>query len=88
MGAGVGVPGQGPGADAGSPAVVGAGVGGAAAAHFLRQRFGRGARLAVLERAAPGGRVATVRLEGAGYEAGGAVLHPLNLHMKRFVSDL
>ncbi|XP_055676353.1 LOW QUALITY PROTEIN: prenylcysteine oxidase 1 [Falco peregrinus] len=69
-------------------AVVGAGVGGAAAAHFLRQRFGRGARLAVLERAAPGGRVATVRLEGAGYEAGGAVLHPLNLHMKRFVSDL
>ncbi|XP_035418565.1 prenylcysteine oxidase 1 [Cygnus atratus] len=69
-------------------AVVGGGIGGTAAAYFLRQKFGRGVRIEVLEREAVGGRLATLEVEGEGYEAGGSVLHPLNLHMKHFVKEL
>ncbi|NWS39527.1 PCYOX oxidase, partial [Probosciger aterrimus] len=72
----------------GKIAVVGGGIGGAAAAYFLRQKFGRSVRVEVLEKAAVGGRLATLEVEGAGYEAGGSVLHPLNLHMKHFVKEL
>ncbi|XP_075379952.1 prenylcysteine oxidase 1 isoform X1 [Mycteria americana] len=83
------VPGRRPQRDApGKIAVVGGGIGGAAAAYFLRQKFGRSVRLEVLEKAAVGGRLATLEVEGAGYEAGGSVLHPLNLHMKHFVKEL
>uniref|UniRef100_A0A667GSV7 Prenylcysteine oxidase 1 n=1 Tax=Lynx canadensis TaxID=61383 RepID=A0A667GSV7_LYNCA len=32
-----------------------------------------------------GGRLATMTVRGQEYEAGGSVIHPLNLHMKRFV---
>ncbi|XP_054031288.1 prenylcysteine oxidase 1 [Dryobates pubescens] len=69
-------------------AVVGGGIGGAATAYFLRQKFGAGLRIQVLEKAAVGGRLATEQLEGAAYEAGGSVIHPLNLHMKHFVQEL
>ncbi|KAM9368569.1 prenylcysteine oxidase 1 [Phaethornis superciliosus] len=69
-------------------AVVGGGIGGAAAAYFLRQKFGRSVRLEVLEKGVVGGRLATLEVEGAAYEAGGAVIHPLNLHMKHFVKEL
>ncbi|KAM8794647.1 prenylcysteine oxidase 1-like [Eudromia elegans] len=69
-------------------AVVGGGIGGSAAAHFLRQRFGSAVAIDVFERADVGGRLATVRVEGRDYEAGGSVIHPLNLHMKNFVTQL
>ncbi|XP_067168552.1 prenylcysteine oxidase 1 isoform X1 [Apteryx mantelli] len=69
-------------------AVVGGGIGGAAAAYFLRRQFGRAVRIDLFERAAVGGRLATVRVEGRDYEAGGSVIHPLNLHMKHFVKEL
>lgn len=68
--------------------MIGAGIGGSSAAYFLRQKFGREARIDVFERGEVGGRLATVQLEGRDYEAGGAVLHPLNLHMKHFVKEL
>ncbi|NXV58543.1 PCYOX oxidase, partial [Molothrus ater] len=69
-------------------AVVGGGIGGSAAAYFLRQKFGRSVQLHVLEKAALGGRLDTLDMEGASYEAGGSVIHPLNLHMKHFVQEL
>ncbi|NXQ59552.1 PCYOX oxidase, partial [Anthoscopus minutus] len=69
-------------------AVVGGGIGGSAAAYFLRQKFGRSVQLHVLEKAALGGRLDTLDMEGAAYEAGGSVIHPLNLHMKHFVKEL
>ncbi|XP_066423497.1 prenylcysteine oxidase 1 [Molothrus aeneus] len=69
-------------------AVVGGGIGGSAAAYFLRQKFGRSVQLHVLEKAALGGRLDTLDMEGASYEAGGSVIHPLNLHMKHFVKEL
>uniref|UniRef100_A0A8C3RGB0 Prenylcysteine oxidase 1 n=1 Tax=Cyanoderma ruficeps TaxID=181631 RepID=A0A8C3RGB0_9PASS len=69
-------------------AVVGGGIGGSASAYFLRQKFGPGVQLHVLEKEALGGRLHTVDMEGAAYEAGGTVIHPLNLHMKHFVKEL
>lgn len=69
-------------------AVIGGGIGGTAAAYFLRQKFGRSVRIELLERGEVGGRLATVEMEGASYEAGGSVLHPLNLHMKHFAKEL
>lgn len=45
-------------------------------------------RIEVLERGEVGGRLATVEVEGESYEAGGSVLHPLNLHMKHFAKEL
>nr|XP_056716074.1 prenylcysteine oxidase 1 [Euleptes europaea] len=69
-------------------AVIGAGIGGTSAAYFLRQKFGKDVQIDVFERGAVGGRLATINLEGEDYEAGGSVIHPLNLHMKHFVKEL
>lgn len=68
--------------------MVGGGIGGSAAAYFLRQKFGSGVQLHVLEKATVGGRLSTLDMEGAAYEAGGSIIHPLNLHMKHFVKEL
>ncbi|CAI5783404.1 prenylcysteine oxidase 1 [Podarcis lilfordi] len=68
--------------------VIGAGVGGTSAAYFLRQKFGKDIQIDIFERGEVGGRAATINLEGKSYEAGGSVIHPLNLHMKHFVKEL
>ncbi|XP_075063523.1 prenylcysteine oxidase 1 [Mixophyes fleayi] len=69
-------------------AVVGAGIGGTSAAYFLRQKFGRHVQIDIIEKGDVGGRLSTVEMEGNHYEAGGSVIHPLNLHMKSFVKEL
>ncbi|XP_061448749.1 prenylcysteine oxidase 1 [Rhineura floridana] len=68
--------------------VIGAGIGGTSAAYFLRQKFGKDVQIDVFERGEVGGRLATVNVEGRYYEAGGSIIHPLNLHMKHFVKEL
>lgn len=70
------------------PAVVGAGIGGTAAAFYLRQEFGAGTKIDVYEPGDVGGRLATVKIGDHEYEMGGAVIHPLNLHMKHFIEKL
>ncbi|XP_075457450.1 prenylcysteine oxidase 1 isoform X4 [Ascaphus truei] len=69
-------------------AVIGAGIGGTSAAYFLRQKFGKNVPIDMFEKGAVGGRLATVEMKGDEYEAGGSVIHPLNLHMKTFVKEL
>ncbi|XP_006882368.1 PREDICTED: prenylcysteine oxidase-like [Elephantulus edwardii] len=69
-------------------AIIGAGIGGTSAAYYLRQKFGKDVKIDVFERGEVGGRLATETLDGREYEAGGSIIHPLNLHMKRFVKDL
>lgn len=69
-------------------AVVGAGIGGTAAAYYLRQEFGAGVKIDVFEYGAVGGRLATVKIGDNEYETGGSVIHPLNLHMKHFIEKL
>ncbi|XP_004277086.2 prenylcysteine oxidase 1 [Orcinus orca] len=69
-------------------AIIGAGIGGTSAAYYLRQKFGNDVKIDVFEKGEVGGRLATVTMQGQEYESGGSVIHPLNLHMKRFVKDL
>ncbi|CAB1318431.1 unnamed protein product [Coregonus sp. 'balchen'] len=69
-------------------AVVGAGIGGTATAYFLRQEFGAAVKIDVFEPGTVGGRLATQNIGDYEYETGGAVIHPLNLHMKHFLERL
>ncbi|CDQ60980.1 unnamed protein product [Oncorhynchus mykiss] len=69
-------------------AVVGAGIGGTATAYFLRQEFGAAVKIDVFEPGTVGGRLATHNMGDYEYETGGAVIHPLNLHMKHFLERL
>ncbi|KAF5917947.1 hypothetical protein HPG69_019753 [Diceros bicornis minor] len=69
-------------------AIIGAGIGGTSAAYYLRQKFGKDVKIDLFEKGEVGGRLATLTVRGQDYEAGGSVIHPLNLHMKRFVKDL
>lgn len=69
-------------------AVVGGGIGGTAVAYYLRQEFGPGVKIDVFEPGNIGGRLATVKVGDNEYETGGAVIHPLNLHMKHFIEKL
>lgn len=68
--------------------MVGAGIGGTAAAYHLRQEFGAGVKIDVFEPGSIGGRLATVKIAGHEYETGGSVIHPLNLHMKHLTEKL
>lgn len=69
-------------------AVIGAGIGGTSAAYYLRQKFGKDVKIHVFEKGKVGGRLATLNVQGQEFESGGSIIHPLNLHMKRFVKDL
>ncbi|KAF3841022.1 hypothetical protein F7725_006884 [Dissostichus mawsoni] len=69
-------------------AVVGAGIGGSATAHFLRQHFGPEVQVDVFEKGEVGGRLATVTVNYNDYESGGSIIHSLNLHMQEFVKQL
>ncbi|CAG08860.1 unnamed protein product, partial [Tetraodon nigroviridis] len=69
-------------------AVVGAGIGGSATAHFLRQHFGPEVQVDVFEKGEVGGRLATVSVNHHDYESGGSIIHSLNLHMQEFVKQL
>ncbi|KAJ4929929.1 hypothetical protein JOQ06_018946 [Pogonophryne albipinna] len=68
--------------------VVGAGIGGSATAHFLRQHFGPEVQVDVFEKGEVGGRLATVTVNYNDYESGGSIIHSLNLHMQEFVKQL
>ncbi|KAM8834775.1 prenylcysteine oxidase 1-like [Synchiropus picturatus] len=69
-------------------AIVGAGIGGSATAHFLRQHFGPEVQIDVYEKGEVGGRLATVTVNHQDYESGGSIIHSLNLHMQEFVKML
>ncbi|KAL6472684.1 hypothetical protein MHYP_G00188720 [Metynnis hypsauchen] len=69
-------------------AIIGGGIGGTAAAYFLRQEFGPSVKIDVLEAGPVGGRLATKDIRGHGYETGGSLIHPLHLYMRHFVDKL
>lgn len=69
-------------------AVVGAGIGGSAVAHFLQQQFGPQVQIDVYEKGRIGGRMATVTVNNQEYECGSSSIHSLNLHMQDFVKLL
>ncbi|KAI5935301.1 prenylcysteine oxidase 1-like [Manis javanica] len=69
-------------------AVVGAGIGGSAVAHFLQQHFGPRVQIDVYEKGTVGGRLATISVNKQHYESGAASFHSLSLHMQGFVKQL
>lgn len=68
--------------------MIGAGIGGTAAAFYLREEFGPSVKIDVFEPGDVGGRLATVKIGDYEYETGGSLIHPLNLHMKHFIDRL
>ncbi|XP_018022652.1 prenylcysteine oxidase 1, partial [Hyalella azteca] len=69
-------------------AIIGGGVGGAAAAYFLQELTGGNALIDVYESGYVGGRLATTDLGGSYYEMGGSVIHPSNAYMGDFIKTL
>ncbi|OWM76357.1 farnesylcysteine lyase [Punica granatum] len=74
-----------------SVCIVGAGIGGSSAAHFLRQYSPAPfagpptLRIRVFERnPVVGGRMARVKIDGDTFEAGGSILHPKNYHVLNY----
>ncbi|XP_050013871.1 prenylcysteine oxidase-like isoform X2 [Alexandromys fortis] len=72
----------------GKIAVIGAGIGGSAVAHFLQQHFGPRVQIVVYEKGAVGGRLATISVNKQNYESGAASFHSLSLHMQDFIKLL
>uniref|UniRef100_A0A0D9WBM3 Prenylcysteine lyase domain-containing protein n=1 Tax=Leersia perrieri TaxID=77586 RepID=A0A0D9WBM3_9ORYZ len=80
------------GAAAGDICIVGSGISGSSTAFFLTNyttALSGSGQLRVFERRAKvGGRLATVTLAGDQFEAGGSIIHPRNLHVRRFADLL
>jgi prenylcysteine oxidase/farnesylcysteine lyase len=70
--------------------IVGSGISGSSTAFFLTNYTApTSAQLRVFERRdRVGGRLATVAVAGDTFEAGGSVIHPRNLHVRRFADLL
>lgn len=64
-------------------AIIGAGIGGASLAHFLRESLGEEAATIVVLEAGDeaGGRTASFDFEGRSFEAGATIVHSSNMHI-------
>ncbi|XP_011865640.1 PREDICTED: prenylcysteine oxidase-like [Vollenhovia emeryi] len=69
-------------------AVIGGGIGGGSASHFLTELFNGTMKIDLYEARTVGGRLATVNIGGVEVEAGGSILHTKNMYMQRFVELL
>ena len=66
-------------------AVVGSGIGGSSAAHFIRKGLGAKVDIDVYEQHGEiGGRMAVVEMDGKTFEAGGSVIHESNKYLTQF----
>ncbi|XP_050372449.1 farnesylcysteine lyase [Argentina anserina] len=69
--------------------IVGAGIGGASVAHFLREYSTLNLTIRIFERnPVVGGRMATVNVSGEFFEAGASILHPKNFHAVNYTKLL
>jgi prenylcysteine oxidase/farnesylcysteine lyase len=68
--------------------IIGAGIGGASTAYFMRELFGDEAKIDLYERYNVGGRLATITIDNWEYEVGGAIIHPKNTYMVNFTHIL
>ncbi|XP_046546131.1 prenylcysteine oxidase-like isoform X2 [Haliotis rubra] len=66
--------------------IIGAGIGGTTTAYYLRQLFGKDAVIDIFEQERVGGRARSIDIDGFEYEAGAAVIHPLNTYMVNFTN--
>ena len=68
-------------------AIIGAGIGGTSAAHFLRKKFGASCSITIFEEKEVGGRLATINMAGKEYEVGGSIIHSANKLMTDFLEE-
>lgn len=66
-------------------AIIGGGIGGASASHFLAELFNGTVEIDLYEANSIGGRLATINIDGDKVEAGGSIIHPKNMYMQKFV---
>ncbi|KAK9823597.1 hypothetical protein WJX72_004119 [[Myrmecia] bisecta] len=69
-------------------AVVGAGVGGACSAHFLRELLGPDAAIHVFDKGPVGGRTQTLTYDGLVLEAGASIVFEQNLYFRDLADAL
>ncbi|XP_066933651.1 prenylcysteine oxidase 1-like isoform X2 [Clytia hemisphaerica] len=70
-------------------AVIGSGIGGASATHFLRKSLGETVQIDVFEKSDHiGGRLHIVTIDGQSIESGGTIIHSSNKYTVDFVKDL
>ncbi|XP_067144736.1 prenylcysteine oxidase 1-like isoform X2 [Centruroides vittatus] len=70
-------------------AIIGGGIGGTSAAHFVRNLFqNQKCDIHLYEPSNIGGRLATVEISGRKYEAGGSIVHEKNFYMKNLSESL
>ena len=67
--------------------IIGAGIGGTSAAHFLRQKFGTSCSISIFEEGNIGGRLATIKMAGKEYEVGGSIIHSANTLMTDLLKE-
>lgn len=69
-------------------AIIGGGIGGASASHFLTELLNGILDIDLYEAKTIGGRLATIEIDRDEVEAGGSIIHPKNMYMQRFVTLL
>ncbi|XP_012257805.2 prenylcysteine oxidase 1-like [Athalia rosae] len=69
-------------------AIIGAGIGGASASHFLTELLDGELEIDIYESKTVGGRLATIAVGNNTYEAGGSIIHSRNKYMKDFAKLL
>lgn len=67
---------------------MGGGIGGTSTAYFLRQLFGKEAKIDIFEKRQVGGRLTTIKIGDNQIEAGGTLIHPKNMYMVNFTKLL
>ncbi len=65
-------------------AIVGSGIGGSAAAYFIREYLQEAVHIDLFEQNKIGGRLATVRYGDEIFETGGCIIHERNKYMNEF----
>ncbi|KYN10721.1 PREDICTED: prenylcysteine oxidase-like [Trachymyrmex cornetzi] len=69
-------------------AIIGGGIGGASASHFLTKLLKESVEIDLYEAKTIGGRLATIKIDKDEVEAGGSIIHSMNMYMQRFVKLL
>ena len=67
---------------------MGGGIGGTSTAYFLRQLFGKNAKIDIFEKKQVGGRLVSTNIGDNEIEAGGTLIHPQNMYMVNFTKLL
>lgn len=69
-------------------AIIGAGIGGSATAHYVRQLLGNQVAIHVYEQSWIGGRLRSAKFQDSTYELGGSMVYEDNYHVRALADDV